>query len=76
MVLTRVNFFTHWLFLPFYAILRSIPDKLGGVIAMFSAIVILFFLPYLGKFKCKSSKFLKVSQFFFWCFSFNLIFLG
>jgi ubiquinol-cytochrome c reductase cytochrome b subunit len=43
---------------------------------MFSAIVILFFLPYLGKFTCKSSKFLQISQFFFWCFVFNLIFLG
>jgi quinol-cytochrome oxidoreductase complex cytochrome b subunit len=54
-----------WYFLPFYAILRSIPDKFGGVIAMFAAIIILFFLPYVGTFKCKSSKFLKVAQFFF-----------
>jgi quinol-cytochrome oxidoreductase complex cytochrome b subunit len=43
---------------------------------MFSAIVILFLLPYVGKFNCKSSKFLKTSQFFFWFFVFNLVFLG
>jgi ubiquinol-cytochrome c reductase cytochrome b subunit len=54
-----------WYFLPFYAILRSIPNKLAGVIAMFSAIIILFFLPFLGKFKVKSLKFFRVGQFFF-----------
>jgi quinol-cytochrome oxidoreductase complex cytochrome b subunit len=36
-----------WYFLPFYAILRSIPNKLGGVLCMFGAIIILFFLPNL-----------------------------
>lgn len=75
-LITPKHIVPEWYFLTFYAILRSIPDKLGGVIAMFSAIVILFFLPYVGKFTCKSSKFLKTSQFFFWCFVFNLIFLG
>lgn len=44
--------------------------------AMGFSIAILFILPFLGKFKCKSSKFLGVFQFFFWCFVFNLIFLG
>lgn len=75
-LITPKHIVPEWYFLPFYAILRSIPDKLGGVIAMFSAIVILFFLPFLGKFKCQSSKFLKSSQIFFWGFVFNLIFLG
>ena len=75
-LITPKHIVPEWYFLPFYAILRSIPDKLGGVVAMGAAIVILFFLPYLGKFKCKSSKFLGIFQFFFWCFVFNLIFLG
>jgi ubiquinol-cytochrome c reductase cytochrome b subunit len=52
-------------FLPFYAILRAIPNKLLGVLAMFSAILILFFLPFLGCFYCKSSKLIKIIQFFF-----------
>ena len=75
-LVTPKHIVPEWYFLPFYAILRSIPDKFGGVIAMFAAIIILFFLPYVGTFKCKSSKFLKVAQFFFWCFVGNLIFLG
>ena len=36
-----------WYFLPFYAILRAIPSKLGGVIAMFAAVGILAFVPWL-----------------------------
>ena len=43
---------------------------------MFSAIFILFFLPLLGTCKSKSSKFIKVVQFMFWCFISNFIFLG
>tara|TARA_B110000261_G_C12845651_1_gene262186 strand:+ start:415 stop:543 length:129 start_codon:yes stop_codon:yes gene_type:complete len=42
--------------LPFYAILRAIPDKLGGVLAMFASILILFLAPFLSRFKSKSSK--------------------
>lgn len=38
-----------WYFTPFYAILRAIPDKLGGVIAMGAAIVVLFFLPWIDR---------------------------
>jgi ubiquinol-cytochrome c reductase cytochrome b subunit len=41
-----------WYFLPFYAILRSIPDKLGGVLAMFGAIVVLFLIPFITSLKC------------------------
>jgi len=43
-----------WYFLPFYAILRAVPNKVGGVILMGGAIVILFFLPkldFMGPFK-------------------------
>lgn len=75
-LITPKHIVPEWYFLPFYAILRSIPDKLGGVIAMLSSIVILFLLPYVGKFACQSSKFSTMSQLFFWCFTYNLIFLG
>lgn len=43
---------------------------------MFSSILILFLLPYLGIFKCKSSRFLFIIQFLFWCFIFNVLLLG
>ena len=43
---TPAHIVPEWYFLPFYAILRSIPDKLGGVLAMFAAIAVLAFLPW------------------------------
>ncbi len=46
-----------WYFTPFYAILRAIPDKLGGVIAMAAAIVVLFFLPWLDRSKVRSIRY-------------------
>jgi ubiquinol-cytochrome c reductase cytochrome b subunit len=46
-----------WYFTPFYAILRAIPDKLLGVIAMFSAIIFLFLLPWIDRGKVKSVRY-------------------
>ena len=45
-----------WYFLPFYAILRAIPDKLGGVVAMVASIVILFILPWLDTSRVRSAR--------------------
>ncbi len=56
-MVTPPHIVPEWYFLPFYAILRSIPDKLGGVIAMFSAIIIWFLLPWLDRSKVKSSRY-------------------
>jgi len=64
-----------WYFLPFYGMLRSIPDKVKGVCIMFMAILSLFILPFIP-FKGKSSSFCIFSQYTFWCFTFNFIFLG
>jgi len=44
-LVTPPHIVPEWYFLPFYAILRSIPDKLGGVVAMISAILVLLSLP-------------------------------
>ena len=57
-----------WYFLPYYAILRSIPDKLGGVIAMFGAIALLAFLPWLDTSKVRSAKYRPMFKIFFWLF--------
>jgi ubiquinol-cytochrome c reductase cytochrome b subunit len=46
-----------WYMTPFYAILRAVPDKLGGVVAMFSAVFILFFLPWLDRSPVKSMRY-------------------
>jgi len=75
-LVTPKHIVPEWYFLPFYAILRAIPNKLGGVLAMFAAILILFFLPFFGDFDCKSPKFVDIAQFFFWSFVVNLILLG
>jgi ubiquinol-cytochrome c reductase cytochrome b subunit len=57
-----------WYFLPYYAILRSIPDKLAGVIAMFGAIALLAFLPWLDTSKVRSAKYRPMFKIFFWLF--------
>jgi ubiquinol-cytochrome c reductase cytochrome b subunit len=46
-----------WYFTPFYAMLRAVPDKLGGVIVMFAAIIVLFLLPWLDRSKVKSIRY-------------------
>src|SRR5690606_2072741 len=57
-----------WYFLPFYAILRSVPDKLGGVLLMFGAMLILFLLPWLDTSKVRSAKFRPIYKQLFWVF--------
>jgi ubiquinol-cytochrome c reductase cytochrome b subunit len=54
-----------WYYLPFYAILRAIPDKLGGVIAMFGSILILFVLPWLDTSKVRSMRYRPIARQFF-----------
>jgi ubiquinol-cytochrome c reductase cytochrome b/c1 subunit len=65
-----------WYYLPFYAILRSIPNKLAGVVAMFGAIIVLAFLPWLDSAKTKSSKYRPLAKQFFWIFVVVCILLG
>jgi ubiquinol-cytochrome c reductase cytochrome b/c1 subunit len=65
-----------WYYLPFYAILRSIPNKLAGVVAMFSAILVLLFLPWLDTAKTRSSKYRPLAKQFFWIFVIVCILLG
>jgi ubiquinol-cytochrome c reductase cytochrome b subunit len=65
-----------WYFLPFYAILRSIPNKLGGVIAMFSAVLVLFVLPWLDRSPVRSARFRPIYKWCFWVFVLNCLTLG
>ena len=48
-LVTPAHIVPEWYLLPFYAILRAVPDKLGGVLAMFAAIGVLFVLPWLAR---------------------------
>ena len=73
---TPAHIVPEWYYLPFYAILRSIPSKLGGVIAMFSAIIVLAFLPWLDSAKTRSSKYRPLAKQFFWIFVAVCIGLG
>ena len=65
-----------WYYLPFYAILRSIPNKLIGVIALFSSIGILFLLPWLDTSRVRSATYRPLYKQFFWIFVFVCIGLG
>jgi ubiquinol-cytochrome c reductase cytochrome b subunit len=64
-----------WYLLPFYAILRSIPNKLLGVIAMFSAILIILVLPITDSGRSKGFQFRPLSKIAFWVFIFNFLIL-
>jgi ubiquinol-cytochrome c reductase cytochrome b subunit len=72
-----------WYFLPFYAILRAITfnigpidSKLGGVLAMFGAIAVLFFVPWLDTSRVRSAVYRPWYKLFFWLFVVNALFLG
>nr|AAF13436.1 cytochrome b [Meliphaga lewinii] len=64
-----------WYFLFAYAILRSIPNKLGGVLALAASILVLFLIPLLHKSKQRSMTFRPLSQILFWTLVANLLVL-
>jgi len=73
---TPAHIVPEWYFLPFYAILRSIPDKLGGVVAMGGAIVILLFLPFINTSEVRSSTFRPIYRKLFWFLFADFLLLG
>nr|AFN70676.1 cytochrome b [Hemipus hirundinaceus]QNH73768.1 cytochrome b [Hemipus hirundinaceus] len=64
-----------WYFLFAYAILRSIPNKLGGVLALAASVLVLFLVPLLHKSKLRSMTFRPLSQILFWTLVANLLVL-
>lgn len=64
-----------WYFLPFYAILRAIPSKIGGVIAMFGALIILLLLPLNLTIRTRTNRYRPLVSVLFWIFVFNFLFL-
>ncbi|CAO3404171.1 cytochrome b/b6 [Azospirillum sp. 11R-A] len=75
-LVTPAHIVPEWYFLPFYAMLRAIPDKLGGVLAMFGSIALLAFLPWLDRSKVRSCKFRPVYRQFFWILAIDALILG
>ncbi|OYX97931.1 MAG: cytochrome b, partial [Caulobacter sp. 35-67-4] len=65
-----------WYFLPFYAILRAVPDKLMGVLAMFGAIACLFALPWLDTSKVRSMRYRPTAKMYFFIFVVACCILG
>nr|YP_004733520.1 apocytochrome b [Candida frijolesensis]ADK72529.1 apocytochrome b [Candida frijolesensis] len=75
-MVTPPSIVPEWYLLPFYAILRSIPDKLGGVLAMFGAILILLTLPFTDRSIIRGNSFKILSKLAFYLFIFNFLLLG
>ena len=67
-MVTPAHIVPEWYFLPFYAILRAVPDKLLGVLAMFAAIAVLFVLPWLDRSPVRSATFRPIYKIMFWVF--------
>nr|YP_009446455.1 cytochrome b [Ancoracysta twista]ATY40943.1 cytochrome b [Ancoracysta twista] len=75
-MVTPAHIVPEWYFLPFYAILRSIPDKLLGVLAMVGSIAMLALLPILNTSPIRSSLFRPIYKKFYWLFIGNFFILG
>ncbi len=88
-MVTPAHIVPEWYFLPFYAILRSMPDigipftnivfvssKLAGVIGMFGSIIVFFFLPWIDRSKVRSASFRPIYKILFWVFAFDCVLLG
>jgi quinol-cytochrome oxidoreductase complex cytochrome b subunit len=75
-LVTPAHIVPEWYFLPFYAVLRTIPDKLGGVVLMGIAIVILALLPVVDTSSFRSTFFKPLNIWLFWFFFCDAVSLG
>lgn len=73
---TPAHVVPEWYFLPFYAILRSIPDKLGGVAAMGGALIVLFLIPFTNTSEIRSTTFRPIFKIFYWLLVADFLLLG
>ena len=75
-LVTPAHIVPEWYLLPFYAILRAVPDKLGGVVLMLGSIFILLALPWLDSSKVRSTVFRPLYKKFFWLLVIDVLALG
>ena len=75
-LVTPAHIVPEWYFLPFYAILRAVPDKLTGVLMMFGSIGLLFVLPWIDRSKVRSMRYRPTARLFFLIFIVVCLLLG
>jgi ubiquinol-cytochrome c reductase cytochrome b/c1 subunit len=75
-MVTPTHIVPEWYFLPFYAILRSVPNKTFGVVLLLAAIIVLLVLPLFGRSFIRSFVFRPIYKVFFWFFFMDCILLG
>jgi ubiquinol-cytochrome c reductase cytochrome b subunit len=75
-LVTPSHIVPEWYFLPFYAILRAVPNKLGGVLGMFGAIACLFVMPWLDTSKVRSMRYRPTAKLYFLIFVLACLVLG
>jgi ubiquinol-cytochrome c reductase cytochrome b/c1 subunit len=75
-MVTPAHIVPEWYFLPFYAILRAVPDKLLGVLLMFAAVLILVLVPWLDTSPVRSARFRPIYRIIFWLLVIDTIVLG
>lgn len=73
---TPLHIVPEWYFLPFYAILRSIPNKIGGVIGMFGSLVILLTIPFTNSSEIRSTAFRPIFKVAYWLLVVAFFLLG
>jgi len=75
-LVTPAHIVPEWYLLPFYAMLRAIPDKLGGVLVMFGSLLILLAIPWLDTSRVRSARYRPMFKIAFWIFVVDCIALG
>ena len=75
-LLTPPHIVPEWYFLPFYAVLRAFPTKLGGVLLMFGALLVLFFVPWLDTSRVRSTTYRPIYRWFFLALVIDVLALG
>jgi len=75
-LVTPEHIVPEWYYLPFYAILRAVPDKLLGVVAMFGSIMIWFILPWLDTSKVRSAVYRPIYKQLYWLLMIDFFILG
>jgi quinol-cytochrome oxidoreductase complex cytochrome b subunit len=73
---TPAHVVPEWYFLPYYAMLRSIPTKVEGILTMFGSLIVLFIIPFINTSRIRSTTFRPLFKFFFWLFISDIVILG
>ena len=73
---TPADIVPEWYFLPYYAILRSVPNKLLGVCMMFGSLLVLFILPWLDTSRVRSARFRPIYRVVIWLWVISFVVLG